>query len=234
MVKLPSKGILIENVAACNLACLSCDRDSIRRVQGGAMIHRNLGKVVDVVKLLQPEIIYWFKIGEPFLSPQIDVEIDAVLQASPRSQIICSTNGIPLRGENKINAALRMHEIFISLDGINTPMVRRSQVGGDFDRAYANMSALVRERDARGQSTPTIHWKYVVFRWNDKPATIMRALALASQAGVDSLTLVRTISPPWGVSWRWALHGYGKLGERNGADCMINLRRKEWPEGVVR
>lgn len=225
MHKLPSKGILIENVAACNLSCLSCDRNSIRRVQGNAMLRSNLSKAVDVVRLLKPEIIYWFKIGEPFLSPAINVEVDAVLSASPDSKIICSTNGVPMYGKAKFDAALRMSEIFVSLDGINTPMVRRYQVGGNFELSYANMAALVKARNDRWQTTPRIHWKYVVFNWNDKPETIMRALSMAAQAGVDSLTLVRTVSPPWGISWRWAAYGYGKLGERNGPDCMIPIRK---------
>lgn len=223
MHKLP-QGLMIENVAACNLSCLSCHRGSIRRVQGNAVIRSDIQRVVDAVRAIQPKVIHWFKLGEPFLSPMIDLEVSSVLEASPHSQITCSTNGIPLSGEAKINAALRMHEIFVSLHGITTPMVRRYMVGGDFDRAFANMAALVKERNRRGQALPKVHWKYVVFNWNDQPQTIMRALTLAAQAGVDTLTLVRTTTPPWGISWRWVWYGYGKLGERNGCDVMIKTQ----------
>ena len=223
MVKLPSKGILIENVAACNLRCISCDRDSIRRTQGNAVIRFDLDKVAEAVRAIQPETIYFFKIGEPFLSPTIDKEIDAVLSASPRSKIICSTNGMPMRGPAKVEAALRMHQIFVSIDGINTPMVNRYQVGGNFEQSYENMRALVEERNRRGLTIPDISWKYVVFNWNDRQATINRAIELAREAGVDSLTLTHSISPPWGWSWRWHLNGYGKLGQRNGADVRVTL-----------
>ena len=111
MVKLPTRGILIENVAHCNIACLSCDRISIKRVQGRAAIWSNMQRVVDAVREIQPEKIYWLKLGEPFLSNTIHFEIDAVLGASPRSQVICSTNGIPMEGKNKIEAAMRMSRI---------------------------------------------------------------------------------------------------------------------------
>ena len=222
MIKLPTKGMLVENVAACNLSCLSCDRGSIRRAQGNAMMRPALMQpVIDTLRLVQPELICFFKLGEPFLSNTVDLEIDAILEASPRSKIHCSTNGMVLRGDAKVRAALRMEMIHFSIDGINTPMVRKYQVGGDFDRSYANMKALVAARNAAGQTTPRIFWKYVVFNWNDRKETIEAARGLAREAGVDKLLLFHTDSPPWGYSWRWHLYGYGKLGPNNGIGVEV-------------
>jgi MoaA/NifB/PqqE/SkfB family radical SAM enzyme len=226
VVKLP-RAILLENVSYCNLACLSCDRNSIRRTQGNATIRPQLDKVVEAVRLLQPETIYYFKLGEPFLSPSIQEEVKAVLSASPHSRIICSTNGVPMRGAGRVEAALMMDEIYVSLDGINTAMVNRYQVGGNFDTAYGNMKSLVAERKARGLTKPEIHWRYVVFNWNDRPATIHRAIELAREAGVDTLSLLKTHSPPWGFSWRWHWHNYDRLGQRIGPEVKIKTNSKQ-------
>lgn len=201
---LPSRGLMLENTWRCNLACTSCHRESYAKTRSNRP-QITLSEMDGIAKLLESlkmRTLSFIKLGEPFLSRSVHEEIAVIKRHNPSIEIFCSTNGIPLVGPQKIEAALGMSLINFSIDGINTPMVRLYQQGGDFDRAYQNMAALCQHRNALGHDLPIVIWKYVVFRWNDDPDYIRLAMELARKAGVDYLDLTPTISPPWGISWR--------------------------------
>jgi MoaA/NifB/PqqE/SkfB family radical SAM enzyme len=213
-VVLPHVGLMVENAAACNFSCTSCDRQIVREVQGGAMLQPGkMGAVVETVKTLQPEHLMWFKNGEPFLPRNVEQQVEEVLSVSPHSKIRCSTNGVLLNTDSKRRAAMMMDIVIFSLDGITTPMVRKYQRGGDFDAAYRNLADLVKFRDARGAHKPTIVWKYVLFNWNDRREYVDAAISMAKAIRVDELWILPTMSPPWGISWRYFTNGYAKLGK---------------------
>jgi pyruvate-formate lyase-activating enzyme len=203
-LELASRGIMVENTVACNLRCLACERarvvssrrrtrlslDDVRRVSGEIRRH-GIGT------------LYFFKYGEPFLSPSVGEELRIIRGDNPLLRIVISTNGIPLDTDEKREGALLADVIYFSIDGTTDAMVRRYQCGGSFVKAYANMRDLVRWRDGKGRERPLIEWKYVVFNWNDRPDSARRAVELARQAGVDVISFWPTTVPYFGASWRY-------------------------------
>lgn len=102
-----------------------------------------------------------------------------------------------------------MDSVVFSIDGTNQENLARYQERGDFNRAYANMKALVAARNARRVELddsgygPYLDWKYVLFKWNDSPSEIAEAIRLAKEAGVESLTFIPGTTEAKNVSLRY-------------------------------
>jgi pyruvate-formate lyase-activating enzyme len=204
--RLPA-GLSVENTVLCNLRCTGCCREEVLRTrkQGHALGLDDVRIVAETLARLRATYCGYYNLGEPFLSRTICRELELLRRHNPQMEILTSTNGLLVDSDEKREAALLADHVLFSIDGVDTAMVRRYQRGGDFDRAYANMRRLVEFRNGRGLARPCVYWKYVVFRWNDRPATIRRAIELARQAGVDCLQLTFARSPLWGISWRFLL-----------------------------
>ena len=127
---------------------------------------------------LVAEYCGYYNLGEPFFSRAIRDELTLLREHAPKAKILISTNGMLLDSDEKREAALLVDHLLFSIDGINTPMVRRYQRGGDFDRSYENLKNLVAFRNRRGSNRPRIDWKYVLFRWNDRRADIEAARSI--------------------------------------------------------
>ena len=204
--RLPT-GLSVENTVLCNLRCTGCCREEVLRTRnrGHALGLEDVETVAQTLARLQATYCGYYNLGEPFLSRTLRRELELLRQHNPQMEILISTNGLLVDTDDQREAALLADHVLFSIDGIDTAMVRRYQRGGDFDRAYENMRRLVDVRNGRGLGRPCIYWKYVVFRWNDRPATIRRAIELARQAGVDCLQFTFARNPLWGISWRFLL-----------------------------
>jgi len=200
-------GLSVENTALCNLRCTGCCREELLRTRkhGRALGLDDVEIVAQTLARLKATYCGYYNLGEPFLSRTIRRELEILRQHNPQMEILISTNGLLVDTDEKREAALLADHVLFSIDGLDTPMVRRYQRGGDFDRAYENLRNLVRFRNERALARPCIYWKYVVFRWNDRPATIRRAIDLARQAGVDCLQFTFARNPVGGISWRFLL-----------------------------
>ncbi|MGQ9574268.1 MAG: radical SAM protein [Thermoguttaceae bacterium] len=203
-------GLSVENTVCCNLRCLSCCRQQVLKTRRGQrfLSLEDVKTVARTLRRLRARYCGYYNLGEPFFSPTIGRELEILRAFNPELEILISTNGLLLDSDEKRKAALLADEILFSIDGISTRMVRQYQRGGDFDRAYRNLAELVRFRDRHGRRTPRIHWKYVVFRWNDKPAWIRRAIELARNAGADCIQFVFARTPVYGISWRFLVFGF--------------------------
>jgi len=204
------RGLSVENTALCNLRCTACCREQLSRTRRGApfLSLEDVDVVGRTLARLGATYCGYYNLGEPFLSPAIRRELEILRRHAPEIEILISTNGLLLDSDEKREAALLADHVLFSIDGVSTEMVRRYQRGGDFERAYENLKGLVAFRNQRKAGRPCIYWKYVLFRWNDRPATIRRAIGLARQAGVDCLQLTFARNPLHGISWRFLLSGY--------------------------
>lgn len=186
---LPKRGIMVENTVRCNFQCKFCSREQAaknrRRPQ---MSLAEIEKVALTIKRLDLNDIYYHKLGESLLSPTFSEEIAILKNHAPRTGILMSTNGVLLDTLAKFEASLRLRHIFFSIDGPYQNILTKYQIGGNFDRSYANMKAIIDERNKRQQVTPYVEWKYVVFSWNDSDEHIMNAIELAKEAGVDIIS----------------------------------------------
>jgi uncharacterized Fe-S cluster-containing radical SAM superfamily protein len=214
--RLPYRGILLENTVRCNIDCIGCDRQSAARIRTTTQMDmEKLSRMADLVHDLGLEQLFYLNLGEPFLSPNIGQELPLLRKKNPACRIVISTNGIVLNTDAKREAALSASHLFFSVAGVSDEMLKKYEHFGSYEKAYANMKALVEYRNARGLSQPLVEWKYLLFNWNDRRRTIARAIELAKAAGVDAISFWPTHNPFYGFSYRYAFGWLNHVGVKN-------------------
>ncbi len=218
---------MVENTVQCNLKCRNCQRRAILKTRKKpSMSLADMEKVAQTIKSCDIGVVSFFNLGEPFLSDTICEELSLLKKHNPGTAIYVSTNGLLLNQERKIEAALMVDCLFVSLDGATNESVRKYQVGGNFDVTYENLRALVELRNSRNQANPLIEWKYVVFNWNDSEAEIERAVRLAREAKVDILSFWLGDGTPDQVSTRFTGDPYFRtLGAESWKGREIDFRK---------
>jgi hypothetical protein len=223
--RLPYRGMLLENTVRCNIDCIGCDRQSAARIRTtNQMDLAKLSRMADLVHELGLESLFYLNLGEPFLSPNIGQELPLLRQKNPDCRIVISTNGIVLNTDAKREAALSASHIFFSIAGVNDTMLKKYEHFGSYEKAYANMKALVEYRNARGLTQPLLEWKYLLFNWNDRRETIDQAIELAKAAGVDAVSFWPTHNPFFGYSFRYALGRLKHVGVHCWKGQEVDLR----------
>lgn len=224
--RLPYRGMLLENTVRCNIDCIGCDRQSAARIRTTQQMDLNkLSRMADLVHDLGIQTLCYLNLGEPFLSPNIGPELELLRRKNPDCSIWISTNGIILNTDAQRAAALHASRIYFSIAGVNDEMLKKYEHRGSFEKAYANMRALVEYRNARGLSQPLLEWKYLLFNWNDRRRTIERAIEMARAAGVDFISFWPTHNPFYGWSYRYALGRLNHIGIGNWKGRELDLRQ---------
>ena len=212
----PRRDVLIENTVLCNISCEGCPRSHAAKLRRKVTLtDDDVDKIAADLGSHGVEQISFLSSGEPFLPRNVWDQIKALRKYNPKARIVTSTNGQLLDSDTKRDAALLLDEILFSVHGCTEEDVARYQKGSSFERAYSNMRELAAYRDARGGDRPVLEWKYVLFNWNDRKKTVLRAIDLAREAGLDSIMFWPTTRPVRGISWRWYLGRFLKgLGGR--------------------
>lgn len=229
--RVPYSGIMVENTALCNLRCPMCKREQLLATRSrNSLSLRDVEKIAAILRENGIESVYYFNLGEPFLPADIHDQVKTIRAANPEIRIITSTNGLLLDTDEKRAAAMEMDYIFISLDGVDREMVNRYQVGSDFDRVYENMTRLAALKKEAGRlrdgvRLPIIEWRYILFRWNDRPAHLRKAVELARSAAVDLLVFAPGAARFVDRSYRSRYHPYfTRLGQRGpNGETVINF-----------
>ncbi len=219
-------GLMVENTAACNLNCVACERRTV--LTNRASLRMTPGDIAIVSRNIAASgirTLYFFKYGEPFLSPTVCDELTLIRAENPALEIVISTNGMALDSPAKREAALLADTIYFSLPGDTTGTVERYQRSSDFGKTLGNMRELTARRDRRGLTRPHIEWKYVLFNWNDRPGQIEHAIGLAGEAGADSISFWPTTVPYYGMSWRYRLGMLNRVGEPSWKGREVRLRK---------
>jgi radical SAM family protein/iron-sulfur cluster protein len=223
--RMPYRGMLLENTVRCNIDCIGCDRQSAALIRTTKQMDLDkLSRMADLVHDLELQQLFYLNLGEPFLSPNIGKEMPILRQKNPDCRIVISSNAIIMNTDAKREAALYASHIFFSIAGINDEMLKKYERYGNFQKAYENIKALVAYRNAKGLSTPILEWKYLLFNWNDKRATIERAIELAKEAGVDAISFWPTNNPYYGYSYRYRLGTLNDVGVKNWKGREVDLR----------
>jgi pyruvate-formate lyase-activating enzyme len=222
------QGVMLETIGACNLTCIGCTRPE-RPLARARIDVSKLDKIGAEFAALSVKDIFFFSLGEPFLSRSIADEVAALRRHLPQARIVVSTNGVHLDTDEKRRAAMNMDKVVVSLFGDRTETARRYQVGTDYERVVRNLRALTECTRGRADA-PQIIWKYVVFNWNDRAAQIRKAVTDAENAGVDQIKFVFTTRPAFGISWRFFLHRhFRKLQREGGRQRVVNFVRRQSP-----
>ncbi len=105
-VRLPYRGMLLENTVSCNIDCLGCDRQSAAKTRSQRQMPLDqIAKMADLVHDLGLQQLFYLNLGEPFLSPNIGKELPLLRAKNPNCRIVISTNGIILNSDVKREAA---------------------------------------------------------------------------------------------------------------------------------
>lgn len=212
------KSILVENTVLCNLRCATCPRDSLMKRSQLSMSLEDMKIAAETIRNHKIGTICFLNWGEPFMNPLVYDQVSLLREINPDAIIKTSTNGLLLDTDKKREAALMMDIVAFSIFGSSPEDVIRYQRGSNFDKAFSNMIALAEYRDKKGKTSPTIEWKYVVFRWNDRKEQIGRAVSLAQKTGIDRLCFYPTAEPPSGISFRYFFDDYLKKPEQPEGD----------------
>jgi len=229
-VRLPHRGILLENTVRCNVDCTGCARENAAQLRVDKQLQMSLAdmeQMGDLVQRLKLKQLFYLNLGEPFLSPTLGEELPMLRRKNPDCRIVTSTNGILLNTDSKREAALNFSHIFFSVHGISDEMSEKYMHRGNFTKAYAAMKEMATFRDGRGLTQPILEWKYLLFNWNDHPKHIERAIELAREAKLDFISFWPTNNPFYGISWRWRLGLLNHVGVKSWKGREVDLR----PEG---
>ena len=224
---LPKKGIMVENTVLCNYECLACDRQVVNTRGNKRMSPEEMERIAKMLGEMAIEEIAFHNLGEPFFSRNISRDLQLIRQYNPGAKLVMSTNGTFLDTDERRDAALLLNTLYFSIDGAHQSSVEKYQVGAEFETSLNNLKAMVAYRDNLGATRPHIEWKYVVFNWNDSEAEIARAIQLAKEARVDSISFWHG----WGetayesTQFPNAKH-FQDLGEKNWKGRELSLRRK--------
>jgi hypothetical protein len=137
---------------------------------------------------------------------------------------VVSTNGIILNTDARREAALSASHILFSIAGVNDVMLKKYERLGSFEKAYANLKALVEYRNARGLTQPILEWKYLLFNWNDSRKAISQAIEMAKAARVDMISFWPTNNPFYGFSFRYRLGCLNDVGVKCWKGREVDLR----------
>lgn len=222
------KAVMLENTSLCNLHCLSCRRDTVKRMRKRRrMSLDDVRKVAADLAQIGVNEITFHHLGEPFMSGRVLDELTILRDHNPNLRLVVSTNGMLVDTDSKREAALLFDSIYFSLDGIDQEMAARYQRGIQFDRVLQNLTDLVAYRGDK--SSPRIVWKYLLFRWNERRKYQLRAIEMAREAGADEIRFEKTVSPFYGLPWRSHLGSNRDLGVDFGFARHVTLREEPAP-----
>jgi hypothetical protein len=146
--------------------------------------------------------IQLYNYGEPFLDKRFLDILRLIRRIVPEVHITTSTSGTVIPNgwpEIIVKEGLLNHIVF-SIDGASQETYSRYRIGGDFDKAFKNMTDLIKYKEIYGKSVPEVTWQYILFEWNDSDAELKQAQELASMHG---LTIQWVLTHTKGKSQRY-------------------------------
>lgn len=208
-MRLPSTAV-VEPTVRCNIrcpndACIANNNPAIRTRDADMLGLDPFRRAVDELAG-HLRHVYFFNYGDPFVHAQAEDMLAHLRRACPDVRVVTSTNGIPLakpeRARKVVAAGLEF--IVFTIGGITQESYSRYHVAGRVDlalRGLTNVTAAKRELQVH---KPVVHWRYLLFPWNDSDAEVAAALRLAEEHGVDEFCLYLTHVPAGAMSFRFS------------------------------
>jgi len=200
--------LYVECTAACNISCFQAccaPETGITRTRQAGMLDFDLfTRVIDEAGPTLGRIDF-FNYGEAFLHKRAVEMCEYIKTKFPHIYLYTSTNGLAF-SEEKVRQLARsgIDEVTFSLDGASQDTYVRYRQRGNFDKAIANLRALIDEKQKLGLDVPFVNWRYILFNWNDQDEEMARAREMAAEIGVDRLCWEITDHPEDGYSRRFA------------------------------
>lgn len=200
--------LYIECTAACNISCFKAccapETGITRTRQAGMLDFDVFTRVVDEAGPTLGRIDF-FNYGEAFLHKRAVEMCEYIKTKYPHIYLYTSTNGLAFT-EEKVRQLARsgIDEVTFSIDGSSQDAYVKYRQRGNFDKAIANLRALIDEKARNGRDVPFVNWRYILFNWNDHDEELARAQQMAAEIGVDRLCWEITDHPEEGFSRRFA------------------------------
>lgn len=205
------KRLIVEPTIKCNIRCNNetCNiaNDVEIRLRGDSYMEWELYcRLIDEAGPHLDEL-YFYNYGEPFLHPRALDMLAYAKRTNPTVRITTSTNGILLVRDNKAErlvAEQLVDFITFTIGGVDQKSYAGYHKAGSFDKAMLGMRRMLKEKQRTGVERPKVHWRYLLFDWNDSDDCIAEALRLREDIGVDKFHFMLTTSPLQGRSLRRA------------------------------
>ena len=200
--------LFVEPCISCNLSCYEacCNHENgIHFTRHTRLLDYQLyTKVIDE---LGPGLfrIDFFNYGESFIHPKAIDMIHYVKSRHPHVYLFCSTNGLLLNTEEKLQRLVEsgIDEITFSVDGARQESYEIYRRGGNFQKVFQIMKRLIEIKKERQSETPFVNWRYILFRWNDTDEEMNLARQMAAEIDLDKLCWEITDHPENSASERF-------------------------------
>jgi hypothetical protein len=200
--------LFVEPCVSCNLSCYEacCNHENgIHFTRHNRLLDYNTyTKIIDEIGPTLNRIDF-FNYGESFIHPKAIDMISYAKSRHPQIYLFCSTNGLLLNTEDKLQRLVSsgIDEITFSVDGARQETYEIYRRGGDFRKVFGIMKRLVEIKKEQKSETPFINWRYILFRWNDSDEEMNLARRLAAEIDIDKLCWEITDHPENSASERF-------------------------------
>lgn len=215
--------VWFESTILCNLRC---PQECCIKLNGNPLNFRktvswNLDEftqyIVPYVKHLEQFLFYNY--GDAFLNPELPSMIAAIRKVNPTVVMFASTNGM-LMSDELINSLVtnQFDRILISIDGAIQEHYEKYRINGNLGQILNNVDRLHRIKVVNNSVRPILHWRYILFNWNDSWLEMKRALWLAEQHNFNQF------------SWEITTTPHGKQSHRfvPGAPSYLKIKQDIW------
>ena len=205
------KKLMLEPTIKCNIRCINetCNiaNDAAFHLRREDFMSWPLyTKLMDEAGPHLKELVF-YNYGESFAHPKAIDMLAYAKKVNPRIRIATSTNGILLArdgiAERIVEEGL-LDAICFTIGGVDQETYVRYHKAGSFEKAMTGMRRLVEAKQRAGKTAPLVHWRYLMFNWNDSDEHVAEALRLREEVGVDEFKFMLTASPIEGRSLRRA------------------------------
>ncbi len=203
--------VMLEPTIKCNIRCIN----ETCNIANDAAFHLRREDFMSwplYVKLMDeagPHIqeLVFYNYGESFAHPKALDMLAYAKKVNPRLRIATSTNGILLARDGvpeRIVEEGLIDAICFTIGGVDQETYVRYHKAGSFEKAMGAMRRMVEAKRKLGRTAPLVHWRYLMFNWNDSDECVAEALRLRDEIGVDEFKFMLTASPIEGRSLRRA------------------------------
>lgn len=168
--------ILIDNTNACNLRCSMCDHQNMKKYRKVQVMDVDLyKKIIDEIARENPEARIWqIFFGDPFMCRDMPWRIKYAKDKGIRD-VVLNSNGVlmtPEKGRAVIEAGL--DAMYVGIDAIRPETYAKIRVGGDYDKAVANVLAYRDSLRAVGRPEQKLFVQFVVSELNEDEVDAFR------------------------------------------------------------
>jgi len=157
----------VEVCADCNLACSMCHHPNMIRPKGRMPLEL-WKKCADEIAATAPKTQCWFSFcGEPFLEPELLLEMLAYGKSAGLQSLNINTNGMLLTPEFAdpvLDSGVDL--VVFGIDGFTQETYSKIRVNGDRDTLYRNVEHLLARRQAR-ITGPDVQVQFIEMKENE-------------------------------------------------------------------